>query len=109
VNKLELLENWKASYTELATSFEALEEVVGTNYESPLGKAVWRTFDKYTDAIALLVGDKNDWLSWYCWEGLMGRKNLGTVSIHNKNMESFSKQVASLEDLLEVIEYESKV
>lgn len=105
MNKLEILKQWENDYKLLSESWDHLEKSIGAEHDSPLGRATWGLFDNYTDSIAKLVGDKSDWLVWYCWCNAMG-KNHGGVKL---SANDFPMLVGSLEDLLEVIDYESKV
>lgn len=105
MNKLEILKKWYNDYQLLSTAWDNLEHTIGAEHDSPLGKATWGLFDNYTDNVAELVGDKDEWLVWYCWENRMGT---GKLNIRLGGSVDLTP-VCSLEDLLKAIEHESKV
>lgn len=68
------LTTWEALYHAADTAWTALAAATGSiDSESPIGRAVWATFDAYTQTLGELIGDRKDWLHWYCYENDMGR------------------------------------
>lgn len=88
-DKLKLLEEWQKSYEELEIAFNAIETAFGCFMgDSHLFDSSWKMFEKYTEALAMILycntsecntEDKTtetykEWLSWYAYENLMGKK-----------------------------------
>lgn len=69
------LQRWEQIQREAEAVWNKLEAVTGyTDSESPLGRAVWGTFDAYTRTLADLIGDRAEWLEWYHLENQMGAR-----------------------------------
>ena len=94
-----LLTEWNMRFIEIDLAWTSLEKLLrGIDTESQLGKAIWVTFSRYTDAVAKLVGDEGDWLKWYCWENDMGANAM--VAGRSKKM----RHIENLKDLMWLIE-----
>lgn len=66
-------------YRALTKQLDALGRIIGSCPESPLSRAIWKTFDAYVETTSLLVGDasKSDsWLSWYIWDNECGKRKM---------------------------------
>ncbi len=61
----ELIQEWIDQGLALEAQFKALEAIVGDMAESPLWDAVWKGYDAHRRAIAALMGDGDEWLSWF--------------------------------------------
>ncbi len=71
------LMRWQEVHDQANAAWKAVEALTGsTDSESPVGRAIWGTFDAYTKTLAALIGDKGDWLDWFHLENDMGRKGL---------------------------------
>lgn len=70
-----LLQKWLAMHAGLARMMSNAEAVFGSMVESPFFETTWKNFDTYTEALALLLGDKLDWLAWYYSENQMGARS----------------------------------
>jgi hypothetical protein len=71
-----MLTAWASRQRELAAQMEALGAVVGERFDGPLYDAVWTTWDSYTDTLSQLIGDNENWLTWYVQENRMGANGL---------------------------------
>jgi len=96
--KLQLLEKWNGQYNALHESWEKISEVFGDCLNSEMFNNTFEMFDAYTEAVAKLVGDDNEWLFWWMFECEQGMKN-GDVKIGKKKFKS-----QSVKDLLKIIE-----
>ena len=97
IDKLQLLEKWNDRYTALDEAWEKLVDA-GFASDSELHNETWRAFDAYTEAVGILVGDKNDWLTWFLYEAKQGKKNCNAV-VNDKVVK-----VKNVKQLLKVIE-----
>lgn len=93
---LVLLKAWEASYKEVSKHFDKLHEIFPFN-EAPLEDSVFNIFDNYTKVLSKLIGDKAEWLDWYCFENSFGEKKM-KVKIGTKE-----KTIKNLNDLVEMI------
>lgn len=62
---LKLLSQWQDRHTVLERVFALLGQAVGVTFDNPLADAAWEMFDGYTQALALALGDHEEWLCWY--------------------------------------------
>jgi len=81
------LHKWAEIYLHARAAWASLEGAIGQQFDSPLHRAVWNTFDAYTDALAELLGDRDGWLDWFCWANEMGAK-AGEVTINGKKRKA---------------------
>lgn len=73
--KIAILRKWKAAHDRNEAVMDHLEPLFGRAYfEGDLGKSVWSHFDLTTELVALALGDKHGWCSWYAFENNFGRK-----------------------------------
>ena len=99
--RYKLLVQWQEQYESCEEAQKLLDQLLrGFDTDSPLGAAIWATFDKYTDTLAAVVDDTGGWLSWYCWDNSMGKK------AHKAKAPSWKKfkKVKTLKDLCKIIE-----
>lgn len=74
------LELWAAVQRHAESTWDRLEALTDhTDTDSPLGKAIWHTFDAYTLTLADLIGDTGEWLDWYHLANAMGAKSLSVT------------------------------
>ena len=99
MNKIKLLEEWKAAIEASDKVMDALDKVVGPN-DGPLRHSVWTMQAAYTRAISLIVGDEGEWLEWFACENDMGEKGLSARAAAGKPM----RKIKTLKQLLAVIE-----
>ena len=99
--RYKLLVQWQEQYESCEEAQKLLDQLLrGFDTDSPLGAAIWATFDKYTDTLAAVVDDTGGWLSWYCWYNSMGKK------AHKAKAPSWKKfkKVKTLKDLCKIME-----
>lgn len=98
--KLALLNGWSTAFDKITSEYEKLRDIFELSPESHMSKVMYGTFDRYTRAVALLVGDDSEWLEWYVWENDNGKGRLTAKA------SSFDerKTIRSTEDLLDLIE-----
>lgn len=82
-----LLLEWQRVYNDWQVQYEALQTLTRCGPEAPIALAMGRMWDAYTNAIAREVGDRNDWLDWYCWENDMGAKGQELTSTSGKTIK----------------------
>ena len=92
-----LLNVWLETYHELDMQYESLRKLVGGNAESPLFNATYRAFERYTDMLAKLVGDRDGWLCWFLYENDCGEKG------HEATINGKTINVRCVKDLERVI------
>jgi hypothetical protein len=74
------LERWAEVQRHAESTWDRIEALTDyTDTESPLGKAVWDTFDAYTVTLSALIGDTGEWLDWYHLANAMGAKSLAVT------------------------------
>lgn len=95
-DKLALLTEWQATVQAQESALEALDAAVG-DADGPLRQSCHRMQERYTRAIAQLVGDQCEWLEWFA-DGGMGK--LG----YPAGPEGKIKPIRTLVDLLALIE-----
>lgn len=79
------LEKWEAQHQCCDRAWRSLEDLTQfTDSESPIGRAIWGTFDAYTTALASILDDQGEGLHWYAWENDMGSKALQAAAPHKK-------------------------
>ena len=95
--KLELLKKWVKTHDDIEKNLKPLKTCFDT-ITGPLFSSIWNGFTNYTNAVSMLVGDKSDWLSWYCYDCDMGKtpKQAG----YDDNLILIS----NLDSLIELIE-----
>lgn len=71
--KIKILEKWKACHDKAEEMEEKIQTVFGDG-ESAHSDLLWGHFDIMTGLVALILGDKAGWCSWYAMECDFGRK-----------------------------------
>lgn len=95
---------WQEPCLAVDNQWTALATSTGAAVDSPLGHAVWRMVDAYTDVVAVLLGVpasgvpefKHD-LSWYAYENDLGRRG------HEVSINDESRAIRTPVDLAWVI------
>lgn len=72
--RLKLLRQWEKTVQDVDVAWKSIQLLFAASPESPVNAAMYDTLMRYTDALSIVVGDKNDWLDWYRFECDMGRK-----------------------------------
>ena len=99
--RYKLLVEWKDQYEVCDEAQKLLEKLLKCfDTDSPLGAAIWDTFDRYTDTLAVEVCDTGGWLSWLCCDNNMGAKRYKAKDEARKRM----KTIKTLKDLCKIIE-----
>ena len=93
-----LLTAWANLQRELTAQMEALFAITG-NSNGPMFLAVWRAWNQYTSTLSRLIGDHDDWLSWYESENRMGLNGLEAAPAGGKPVK-----VRTLHQLARLIE-----
>lgn len=93
------LVEWADRINEIDAMFEAMKVVTGGNPDSPLWSAIFQMQTAYTKAISAQIGDKAEWLEWYCHDCHMGKKPLGV----SNTLGGRTIKVKTLHDLACVI------
>ena len=94
------LERWEQLQRQAEEAWDKVEAVTGyTDSESPLGRAVWSTFDAYTDTLSQLLGDRADLLGWYHAENHMGARGLQASARPGQKL----RPIRSIQDLAKLL------
>ena len=92
--KLEILHAWKAAIEQADAKINPVIEVLRLAPHSSIPSAVWVLRDALTRAVGKIVGDKEEWLSWYAHDNAMGIRGY----------EAEGRSIRTLEDLLWVVD-----
>jgi hypothetical protein len=97
-SKITLLKKWVEHHKNMDEINHCIMEALGLREPPSVVEEYWKLFDSYTELVAKMVGDKHEWLNWYCWENKMGES--GLEAGFNKKLHP----IKTLEDLLRLIE-----
>lgn len=97
-DKIRLVNDWVSTYNAITLQYQELSKIVGCMIEAPLFHALYIGFDRYTDALAMLIGDEGEWLAWYCFENEMGKKGMAA------GKSGHMKPIKTTKDLVKLIE-----
>ena len=81
-------------------AFDALAKVVGCDPEAPIWTALHVAHGALIDTTSVLIGDRDEWLSWYVYENDMGAKGMQAKAASWKAMRSI-KSASHLAKLIE--------
>lgn len=95
---LDMLTEWSIQHKRLSNLDAQLKAIFGRAVEGEHFDAVWRMFDRYTDALSYALGDKAEWLPWYCSENDMGANAM------QAGYDGKLRKVKNVRDLLWLIE-----
>lgn len=98
--KLAHLTEWQRQMQAAAALIEPLGNAVGLSPESPIYRAVWGLQDAYTKAVGRLVGDDQEWLSWFASDNDFGRLEM------EAGFPGRMIAVKTVADLIDVMEQE---
>lgn len=96
-NTLALLGEWQAHAAAIEKMMTGIKTSIGLDIDGPLFDTVWGTFNAYTRALAVEVGDLGRWLDWYYAENEMGAQGLGA------GYDGQTIPIKTLDDLFELI------
>jgi hypothetical protein len=99
--KLALLKEWKEQIQHSESALDRVREAVGLDFDGPMNVAVCELQVAYTKAVAMLVGDRAEWLEWYWLENVMGAK------AHPAGPSGKTRPIKTIDDLLWLIEVEA--
>ena len=92
--KLEVLRAWKTAIEQADAKIDPVIGILRLAPESPIRSAVWGLQDALTRAVGKIVGDKEEWLSWYAHDNAMG----------DRGYEAQGRSIRTLEDLLWLVD-----
>jgi hypothetical protein len=95
---LGLLKEWELQHCLVDGIWTQISEVFGTDPENQLFKVLWGTFEKYTDTLGRVLGDKYGVLDWYWHENKMGLRG------HVYKIDGEEREICGLKDLVWVLE-----
>lgn len=99
--KLKILKDWEIS----VKAFRQNVGVLSTTIKEEIVDQLYELETAYTDAIGLILGDKNRWLHWYSNEadfgGIMFVAGIPVTETRTQIIE-----INSIEDILRVIDSE---
>ena len=100
--RYDLLVKWEKQYDLCQNAQHGMDTLFGSvdAEESILCRAIWRTFDEYTDTLSALIGDDFGWLNWFCWENGMGVNEFQA----RPNLCKKMRKIKTLKDLCKLIE-----
>lgn len=93
------LEAWKRKQAELSEQYDALQKLLGATPDSALWRAIYNLSSAYTGTVSEVIGDNDDWLSWYQYDCKMGRSpkdvtNLGgDVTIRVRTLRQLARVI----------------
>ena len=100
MDKLKILQKWEKQHTQIDDAYKLVSQIFNIDCDSPVISPTFEMFDTYTDVVAELVGDKDEWLQWYAWENDFGKKAMRAKASKWKSMRSI-KNVKALLSLIE--------
>ena len=95
-----LIREWAKRINAIEAAHADLRQLTQASLESPLIDAGLRIADAYTHATSELVGDTNEWLTWYWLENEMGAKALAAGA----GPDSGIAPIRTVEHLITLIE-----
>ena len=94
------LEAWAKRQAQFAGQLENFRALTGAMPDCALLLPMYDVWSAYTVAVSELVGDNNEWLSWFELECEMGRRPMTVKSLGGKEVK-----VRTLRQLARVIAY----
>lgn len=94
---LESLTEWQTVQKALDAQLDHFCNLTGAQPDSDLLTAIYAVAEAHTEAVARLVGDKNQWMSWWKFECKFGVHSM-RAGINGKKLRLISslKQLAGL-------------
>lgn len=94
-----LLLEWLETYRQIEAATGQLRACLGADPESLVVKAMYDSFERYTELLSAKIGDDFDWLAWFIWENDAGAKG------HEAKAGAWECQrpIRTLEDLADII------
>jgi hypothetical protein len=81
-------------------AFDGLAKIVGCNPEAPIWTALHMAHGALVNTTAVLIGDTDEWLSWYIYENDMGAQGMKAAAASWKSMRAI-KSASQLAKLIE--------
>ena len=91
---------WAALQKQKAQLEDNLHKLFGTDHDSEALRTINTLWDAHTKAVSLVVGDEDEWLSYYEYECAMGKQ----PGSFKKSATSKPMRISSLKQLARVIE-----
>ena len=98
--RAEMIRAWAKHITALEAAHADLHRLTLASPESPLMDAGLRIAEAYTHSTSELIGDGNEWLTWFWLENNMGSKGLAA------GFDPDIVPVRTIDQLVEIIEQE---
>lgn len=99
--KLALLKKWQEQIQHSESMLDRVREQIGLDFDGPMNVSVCELQMAYTKAVAMLVGDRAEWLDWYWLENAMGAK------AHPAGPKGKMRPIKALAHLLWLIEVDA--
>ena len=97
VEMLGELRTWELCWVNVEDQYRKLQDLFGAAPESGVCRAMFETFDLYTQMLGKALGDQYAWLEWYCYDNDMGKKGL------EARVGEVEKKICCLKDLVWVL------
>lgn len=68
-----VLTEWRDALVNSDTTCSDLLGPLKIEPKSPLYQTIWSLQGHYTRAVAALVGDRSEWMEWFCFDNAMGK------------------------------------
>jgi len=102
--KIAAVNQWVQCFNNLQETYDKGYALLKCDPDSPWANAMFNTFEAYTQILAKLLGDKDEWLNWYIWENKAGKAGFEAKAASWKR----AKKIKTAEDLLNLIEAKPK-
>jgi hypothetical protein len=100
MNREAIIQKLLDHYAEITAAYEAGKVFSGGNPESPWARAMFSVFEAYTDSVSQIVGDDDEWLSWFIWDNDCGKRGLKAKAASWKR----ERPIKTAQDLVEIVE-----
>lgn len=100
IDKLKLLQKWEHHYNQTDAAYELMVAAFKVDPEAPAVEPMWRLFDDYTDLVAEMVGDEDEWLGWYHCDNSFGKNGMSAKAPKWKQ----KRPIKNIKMLLKLIE-----
>lgn len=95
-----LLDEWSAHLESIRAEYNKLREIFDLSPECRMSTVMHDLLDSHTRSVGLLVGDEDEWMSWFAWDNDNG---LGGMKAKASNWK-VEREIRSTVDLLSLIE-----
>lgn len=97
-----ILDKWQARMIEADTNLDALMSMMMASPESDFFGAMYAMMGAYTEAIARIVGDDCDWLSWWWLDCAFGSSGCREITMQREHGGE-PRQIDTTEDLAKLL------